>query len=784
MGDDPTTVATLRNGEQLFVVGKSVQRLDSVDKVLGRPIYTMDIVPENALYLKVVRSKRAHALLKRVDVSRARRHPGVVAVVTAQDVPGINESTAMLPDKPLLASDRVRFAGEPIAAIASYDTSIAEEAVDLVEVDYEPLPTIFSPTDALRDDAIKIHPDGNIAKHMKLRKGNVEEGFRHADVIVEGTYRSQFQEPVPLEPEAGFVIPEPDGSVTCVGSIQSPFHVQTGIAKILSLRPEQVRVIQAATGGAFGPKSDEIPIDVLGMAALVATRTRRPAALAYTREESMVGHTKRHPFEITLKAGVKENGKLTAWEARLLADTGAYASLGPLVTIRACFHATGPYEIPHVKTDAYCVYTNNTMAGSFRGFGGPQAHFAAESHMDEIAKKLDMDPLDFRLLNILKPGALTATSQLVDEGCGLEECVKRVVVESDWYRKREEYSRIKGGKRRGLGIAIMYHGNSLGPEGNDYAAVHLQIDRDATVRFRTGLTEYGTGGPSGLIQIAAETMRLPISYFRLDAPDTDLCADTGPTVASRTITIGGRATQMVAGKLSQTLKEIAATTLGVSADQVEASNGTYYFKADEKRSVSYMEVVEEAFEKGISLREAGAFTAPKCEYDPDTSQGTTYLQYTFGAVTAEVEVDTETGQVQVLKMVTAYDVGKVINPLSLEGQIEGGTVQGIGYGLMEELIHKDGVVINPSLADYYIPTSLDIPEIKSIVVEYPGQLGPYGAKAIGEPPVVLPAPAIVNAVDNAIGVRLTEIPATPNRILIALTRTRSNAPRQMGGQRV
>jgi CO/xanthine dehydrogenase Mo-binding subunit len=767
MAHDQVAVESLGKSRQLLVVGKSIERVDSLDKVLGKPIYAMDIVPENALYLKVVRSKNAHALLRRVDVSRARKYPGVVAVLRAEDIPGINESTALLPDKPLLASDRVRFVGEPIAAIAAYDQTIAEEAVDLVEIDYEPLAPVFSPVEALNLDEPKIHENGNVAKHMKVRKGNVEIGFKEADLIVENTYKTQFQEPVPLEPEAGFAIPEPDGSVTCVGSLQSPFHVQTGIAKILSLRPDQVRVIQAVTGGAFGPKSDEIPVDVMGLAALAAVKTRRPAALAYTREESMIGHTKRHPFVITLKTGVKNDGKLTASEATLVADTGAYASLGPLVVIRAVFHATGPYVIPHVKSDAYCVYTNNTMAGSFRGFGAPQAHFAAESQMDEIAKKLGMDPLDFRLLNILRPGTLTATSQMVDQACGLEECMKRAAQESDWYRKRKEFSTMRGSKRRGLGIAIMYHGNSLGPEGSDFAAVHMQIEKDGTIRFRTGLTEYGTGAPSGLLQIAAETMHLPANYFRLDAPDTDYCNDTGPTVASRTITIGGRATQMVAGQLHQKLREIAAGLLGSVVNETEVSNGEYYLKTNPQRSVTYRDVVAEAYRKGIQLKEAGTFTAPKCEYDPETGQGTTYLQYTYGAVTADVEVDIETGQVQVLKMVTAYDVGKAINPLSLEGQIEGGTVQGLGYAIMEELIHKDGAVLNPNLADYYIPTSADIPEIKTIIVEYPGHLGPYGAKAIGEPPVVLPAPAIVNAIDNAIGLRLNEIPATPDRVLIA-----------------
>ena len=743
--------------------------MDSLEKVLGKPIYTMDIVPENALYVKVVRSSVVHALLKKVDVSKARNYPGVVAVVTAQDIPGINESTALLPDKPLFATDRVRFAGEPIAAIASFDPSIAEEAVDLVEIEYESLPTVFSPTEAMEPHAPKIHANGNVAKHLKVRKGNVEEGFKEADIIVEGIYKTPFQEPVPLEPEAGFVIPEPDGSVTCVGSVQSPYHVQTGVAKILSLRPEQVRVIQAVTGGAFGPKSDEMPVDVLGMAALVAIRTGKPAALTYTREESMIGHTKRHPFVISLKAGVKKNGKLTAWEAKLVADTGAYASLGPLVVIRACFHATGPYVVPNVKTDAYCVYTNNTMAGSFRGFGGPQAHFAAESHMDQIAKKLGMDPLELRLVNILRPGTLTATSQIVDEGCGLEECITKAVKESDWYAKRLQFKKMDGTKRRGLGIAIMYHGNSLGPEGNDYGSVNMQIDPDGTTRLRTALTEYGTGAPSALLQIAAETMHIPLSYFKLDPPDTEYCADSGPTVASRTITIGGRATQMVAGNLGQKLRTVAADVLQCPVDEVEVSGGVYRRKST-GGSVGFLDVVAHAYANETSLKESGTFTAPKCEYDPETSQGTVYLQYTYGAVTAEVEVDTETGSVQVLRMVTAYDVGKVINPISLEGQIEGGTIQGLGYALMEEMIHKNGVVVNPNLADYYVPTSLDVPEIKSIIVEYPGALGPFGAKAVGEPPIVLPAPAIVNAIDNAVGVRIDEIPATPDRVLLALRR--------------
>ena len=762
-----STVEKSRRRQSTGIVGRRVGRIDSLDKVLGKPMYTMDILPENSLYVKVVRSSVPHALLRKVDLSKAETYPGIATVITSQDIPGINESASLLPDKPLFATDRVRFAGEPIAAIASLDVSVAEEAVELVNIQYESLQTVFSPLSALKADAPKLHPNGNVAKYLKVRKGDVEEGFKQADIIVEGTYKTPFQEPAPLEPEAGFVIPESDGSVTCVGSMQSPYHVQAGIAKILSLPPEQVRVIQAATGGAFGPKSDEMPIDILGMAALVAIKTRKPAVLAYTREESMIGHTKRHPFVISLKTGAKKNGKLTAWQAELVADTGAYASLGPLVVTRACFHATGPYVIPNVKTDAYCVYTNNTMAGSFRGFGGPQAHFAAESHMDEIAKKLDMDPVELRLINILKPGTLTATSQLVDEGCGLEECITKVVRQSNWYKKRLQIKRRKNTKKRGLGIAIMYHGNSLGPEGNDFGSIHMQIESDGTTRLRTALTEYGTGALSGLLQIAAETMHLPLSYFKLDASDTAYCRDSGPTVASRTTTIGGRATQLAAGILDRKLREMAADMLRCSVNEIERREGVYRRKSTEQ-SVTFLDVVAHAYANGTSLRETGNFTAPKCEYDPETGQGTVYLQYTYGAAIAEVEVDTETGRVQVLKIVTAYDVGKAINPATLEGQIEGGTIQGLGYALMEEMIHKNGVVVNANLGDYYVPTSLDVPEIESRIVEYPGALGPFGAKAIGEPPVVPPAPAILNAIDNAIGVRINEIPATPNGVLLAL----------------
>jgi CO/xanthine dehydrogenase Mo-binding subunit len=693
-----------------------------------------------------------------------------VAVLTAQDIPGINEAYALLPDRPLLASSKVRCQGEAIAVVAASDSQTAEEAADKVTLEYERLPAVMSPVEAMKPDSVRVHDSGNVAKYLKVRKGDVKEGFRQADVVIENTYKTQFQDPTPLEPEVGMAWLEKDGSITCVGSMQTPYYVQTGVAKVLGVSPDKVRVIQATTGGAFGPKSDEMPVDTCAISALVAQKTRKPAILAYSRQESMIAHTKRHPFVITLKTGAKSDGRLTASEALVVSDTGAYASLGPLVIIRACFHATGPYVIPHVKTDAYCMYTNNTMAGSFRGFGSPQVHFAAECQMDELAKKLDIDPLDLRMKNILRPGTLTATSQLLDEACGLEECTVRATEAANWRAKRLEFARDSGTFRRGIGIALMYHGNSLGPEGNDYAYVHVLIKPDAKVIVRTALTEYGTGAISGLAQVAAETLGLPIDLFELDRPDTASCEETGPTVASRVIVIGGRAAQIAAQKLKEKILDVGGDLLRCEPSKLTIKDGLVRHTGDERRTITFQNVVEECYKRHVSLTETGYYIAPKCEFEPESSQGTTYHQYTYGAVVAEIQVDTELGVVKPLKITAAYDVGRAINPLSLEGQIDGGTIQALGYGLMEQLIHTDGMVVNPTLGDYYIPTSLDIPELQTIIVEYPGAVGPYGAKAMGEPPVDLPAAALANAVLHATGSRIFDLPLTAEKVLLGMKR--------------
>ncbi len=750
---------------ELLYIGQSLRRIDDLEKVLGKPIYTNDLLPRETLYARLVLSKQPHAILKGIGVARAISYPTVKAVLTYQDIPGENISSTIIPDRPLFAFEKVRSTGDIVAAVIAENERRAAEATELVDVQYEPLPAVFDPIEAMKPDAPKVHSEGNVIKHMKVRKGDVEKGFQDSDIIVENTFRTQFQDAVPLEAETALAIPRDNGKLLIIGSMQTPHHVQAAVARVLGRPLEDIEVIQAVTGGAFGPKSDEPPYDVSSIAALGAIKTGRPVLMSMTRKESMIAHTKRHPAIIHHKTGVKSNGRLVASEVQIVLDGGAYASLGVLVIVRATFHANGPYDIPNVKNDGYKVYTNNTYTGSFRGFGAPQAIFAAEAQMDEIARKLNMDPLDLRLMNMLRPGSRTSTGQLMDDSCGLPECVDAVVSASNYREKRREYSQQSGKVRRGIGIAMLHHGNALGPEGNDYAYVHLSVEKNGRVHLGTALTEYGTGAVSGLAQIAASVLGIPLDYFVLDRPDTLAHHETGATVASRVTAIGGNAARDAAMKLKERATAVAARLLGVSPSDVRIVDGLAFVSGNPKRTVSWEEVVRAAYESGVELSVIGYYMAPQCVWDQETGLGSPYNQYTFGAAVAEVEVDVETGQYRVLNYYVAFDVGKAINPKNVIGQLYGGSVQGIGYAMMEELVHVNGKVVNPNLKDYYIPTSMDVPErMVPIIVEKPGSMGVYGAKIIAEPPIVLPAPAIRNAIMNAIGDGVNDLPITAEKV--------------------
>ncbi len=749
-----------------FVVGKKVARVDALDAVLGKPVYTSDLITGRPLYVKAVRSTHPHAHIKSINISKALNMPSIHAVLTHRDIPGVNDAGSLIPDRPLLAYEKVRHIGEAIALVVGEELEIVEEAADQVEVEYDPLPIVTSPKEAMSPNAPRIQDRDNVVTHFKIRKGDVERGFRQSHLILERTYRTQHIDGLPLEIEVAYSFWGNDNILTCISTMQNPFDVYNKVAQILGMPKDRLRVIQAATGGGFGPKSDETPIDVAAYACLATLKTGRPAVSAFTREEAMTVQCKRHPFEITHKVGVSRDGRLQAWKSTLIEDTGAYVSKGHLVIGRATFHCTGPYEVPNVWADGYCVLTNNTMAGSTRGFGAPQSHFAAEMMMDELAAELGISPAEIRRRNILRVGGLTATSQKIEDP-GLEICFERALQITGFERR---YAELKSQKdwpiRRGIGLALLYHGNTLGPEGEDFASVATWVNQDGTVTVQTGLTEFGTGAITSLIIVTAETLGIQPDRIKLERPDTLAIPNSGPTVASRTTPIGGRAALDAALKIRQMVAAVVSEILGVGAENLVFRESKIYPRDMPSKSISWKEAVEACHRLGLELRATGYYIAPPTKWDPETGQGSPYNQYTFGALVSEVSVDMETGVVKVDKMTAVYDVGRAINPLGLVSTYESGSIMGLGYALLEEIIHEDGRLLNPNLHTYIIPTTVEAPSrIESVIVESPGPMGVYGAKAMGEIPVVLPAASIANAVANATGVFIRRLPLRPDRVL-------------------
>ncbi len=753
------------------VVGKKVVRAGAVLAVLGKPSYTADIATGDLVYVKAVRSSCVHATIESIDTSRAKLLPGVLAILTSKDIPGVNDAGSILSDRPLLAEKVVRHYGEAVAIVVAETHQAAEEAAMLMDIAYTPLPSVTNPNDALKPDAPLVQERSNLVKHMKIRKGDVERGFSQSDLVVENTFKTEFVDGLPLETEAAYSYLEPSGRIACVCSMQNPFDVYGKVVKILGFEKAKLRMIQATTGGGFGPKSDETPIDVAAYACLATLKTGKPALAQFTRDEAMIIQCKRHPFIIKNRTGVTNDGRLLAWQSELIADTGAYVSKGHLVLGRAVFHCTGPYEVPNVKADGYCVLTNNTIAGSTRGFGSPQVHFAAEVQMDLIAERLEMDPVVFRAKNILRPGTRTLTNQRIEDP-GLDMCFRKAVALSDWYHKRKQYEQHNKGTSRlkkGIGIALLYHGNTLGPESGDFATVHIAITPDGKALVETGLTDFGTGGMTSLLMVAAEVLGLPYEDVRMSRPDTGRVSDSGPTVASRVTVIGGRATFEAAEIIKNRLSRVAAERLACSESSLIFRAGNVYSNDKPERRITFRDLVVEAADRNVELKSVGYYLAPTTNWDEETGQGSPYNQYTFGAVVADVEVDTETGFIRVGQLTPVYDAGKVINPLGLLAVCEGGSIMGTGYGIMEKIVTSEGVIMNPNLHTYWIPTILDCPEIiNSSTVESAGQIGIFGAKSIGEIPIVLPAAAIANAISWATGVKIREIPMTPDKILAAI----------------
>jgi CO/xanthine dehydrogenase Mo-binding subunit len=718
----------------MTILGQSITRLDARAKVTGAALFPGDVNIPGQLWMKVLFARRPHARIKRLDVSKAQAAPGVVYVFTARDVP-VNEFGLGSKDAPVLNNDEIRWVGEKVALVVAETEKQAEHARDLIEVEYDDLPPITDPREAMKPGAYQVHPayPGNIIKHIPIRKGDIAQGFAQADVIVESEYHTPYQEHAYLQPEAGVAYIDDAGRVTVVVGGQWTHEDQEQIAHALALPLDQVRVIYPNVGGAFGGRED---MSVQVILALAAYKLRRPVKIIWSREESILGHHKRHPMWIKHKLGATREGKLVAAQIELISDAGPYMYTSPKVLGNAAFGATGPYEIPNVHVDAYTVATHNIVTGAFRGFGGPQAHFAAETQINKLAEKLGMDPVELRLKNILREGSLLSTQTPLPGGTvSLPQVVQTCAEEFGWTRRAK--SKIENRKSKfgyGFACALKNIGFSFGYQENATATVELhggaQIEK---VIVHHAAAEVGQGTHTALAQIAAAALGVPIEKIEMIVSDTAQTENAGSVSASRMTYIGGNA---VKGACELALKKWH--------DEERPAIATY------------------------------TYLAPKTtNFDPETGKAKPNLAYGYVAQAVEVAVDTETGFVRVVRVTCADDVGKAVNPQMIEGQIEGAVVQAQGWTIQENFQTKDGRVLTPSLSTYLIPGILDVPEkVDSVILEYPDSDGPWGARGMAEMPFIPLAPAIIAAVHDATGVWLDEFPLTPWRVLEKIKRAK------------
>ncbi len=746
-------------------VGARIPKTDGLSKLTGAERFGADAWPEGCLTLRAVRSPHAHARFAFGDFTPLfARHSGLVRALTWNDIPGQNRY-GIYPtgkDQPALAEGYVRYRGEAVCALVGDDATIALIRDEDVPIVWEELPALSGIDAALADGAPALHADhpDNVLIEGRVARGDVAAGFATATATVQGRFETSFVEHAYIEPEAGYARRVGD-RIEIVACTQTPYMDRDEVALILGLEPGQVRIIPTATGGGFGGKLD------LSLQPLIATAAwllDRPVRCIYTRPESMASTTKRHPARIDAKFACDAEGKLTAVEFHGDFNTGAYASWGPTVANRVPVHAMGPYEAPAVRCTSRAIYTNDTPSGAFRGFGVPQAAIAHEALMDELALEIGIDPLEFRLINALTRGSITGTGQRLEASAGLPLCLE--ALRAKWRQMRlgaEAFNREGRARRRGAGVGCMWYGIGNTSISNP-SAMKVGVSRDGTVTLFSGAVDIGQGSNTIMMQICADAIGVPVAALSLIAGDTDLTEDAGKTSASRQTFVSGNAARLAGEDLRRQILRLANVGEGAF---IEPSDSTLIVRdATGERAID-LSTLPEA-EPGLILVGRGRFDPPTSPLDAD-GQGVPYATYGFAAQIAEIEVDIELGTVKVLRIVAAHDIGRAINPIQVEGQIHGGIAQGIGFALMEEYVPGR----SENLHDYLIPTFGDVPPIETIVIEDAEPLGPYGAKGIGEPALIPTAPAILNAIRHAIGVRIHHVPATPDRVLGALAVARA-----------
>ncbi len=738
-------------------IGRNIERLGARERVRGAPIYSADIRLENPLVLKILRSGKAHAQIRSLNIEKALGIKGVVRVFTAADIPGENLMGIINRDHPLLATDKVRSATDPVALVAAQTEAAAEAALKAIEVAYKELPAVFDPEAAMDDGAPKIHENGNILLTRTVCKGNAETAFDGCVSIIEKVYQTSMIEHNYLEPDAGAGFVDEDGTLVIYASTQNPHYDHKEVVSLLGVEDHQVRIIQAATGGGFGSKLD---LNVQGFLALALFHLKQPVRCVYSREEAYLATAKRHPLTIKMKTGADTDGRVKAMKATIICDTGAYGSYGIAVASRAAVHATGPYEIENVDIKSHCVYTNKPFCGAMRGFGTPQIAFAHESQMDLHAAALGLDPIEIRLRNALSKGSVTATGQVLSASVGIGDCLAALKphyakAASHWLNEKNDAYQLKG-----IGVGAMWYG--IGNTGTkNPSSARVEMDGNGGITLYTGAADIGQGSSTVLSQIAAETLGVAPETVQLVTADTGRTPNAGATSASRQTYISGNAVKIAVEKLVDALKSEASRALGAEKTSLTVDAGEVKGSADPQLKITYGQLARRISSRAESLVFEGHFDPETVPLDPRTGQGVPYTTYAFACQLALVVADALTGEVTVERIVAAHDVGKAIHPESVIGQICGGVAMGLGFALMEEF--EPGKTA--SMKDYHIPTCADMPEIIPIIVESPEPSGPFGAKGVGEPALIPTAPAILNGLADAFGERIYNLPANLERVL-------------------
>ena len=766
------------------VVGQSVQRTDVIDKVTGCAVFVDDIqFGPNLLHSRLVRSPHPHALIKKIDTAKAEALPGVRAVVTGKDIEA--RMGLYLIDRPIFADERVRYYGEPVAGVVAVTEDIAVEAAKLVEVDYKVLPAIYDPVEAAQPDAPLLHPDlgkytvanfifpepgTNISEHFKIRKGEVEKAWPQCAAIAEGTFKLPPIEHVPIETHTSVALSEKSGQVTLWASSQSPFAMRDMIAQGLGIPHNKLRVIAPMVGGGFGGKAG---VTMEACAVVMAQAVEgRPVKLRLTREEEFVGTSVRQSLVSNIKVGCDKDGTLLAMELSYYFGGGAYNDYGVNIARAAGYSCTGPYDVPHVKADSLCVYTNHPVGSAMRGFGMPEIHWGLEQIMDRLAEEIKMDPAEFRIKNCVRTDDEIVSGMKMTP-INLEDCIKKVTEAINWETKEKPTG---PNKKRGKGIAIMWKAPAMPP--NPGSAAVVRFNEDATLNVEVGGQEIGQGSFTVAAQIAAETLGVPYQSVNISSPlDTKYSPYEWQTVASRLTWSMGNAVKHAAEDARKQILETVADHWDEDPDDLTINDGMVIsFKSEREQPLDKMVVYglpNEDFEgwKGGPVVGRGHFMPTYVtNLDPETGQGTrAVVHYTVGAQAVDLEIDLETGQLEVLNIASVYDVGKAINPDLIKTQIEGGAVHGMSSAYEALKFNEAGEVLNPSFVDYRIATIADIPrKIHGDYVETPIDDGPWGARGVGEHVMVQTAPAIANALYDAVGIRFSDLPLSADKIYLAL----------------